>query len=275
MIATTTRTSIADLARCLACAEPLRGSELCPGCDCPHPVESGILSAIGPLEGNNRVASDFYDGPAWPKFRPWERRFLRLVGGRTRARREILCHLPDRREARVLEVGIGDGENLDLLPDRWEVFGVDLARTQLLECRHRFPLMDERLAHAEAECLPFPDASFDASYTIGGLNYFRDPALALSEMRRVTRPGGVVVAADERPDLARFGLGHLIGLPGYDAWWMRKLGLPAEFVAMVQACRVEPWALRAGLSPSASPRKIWKGLGYLLVDPDPSWSETR
>lgn len=263
---------IAHLARCLDCAAPLDGSEACPRCGRPHPSSSGLLDAIGPLSGNNRVAQAFYDGPGWARFRPWERLFLRLVGGRVRARREILDHLPDRPFARVLEVGIGDGENLDLLPDGWASYGADLAPTQLDACKARYPAMAGRLARSEAEALPFPDATFDACYTIGGFNYFRDPEAAVAEMRRVTRRDGVVVVADERPDLKRFALGHLLGLPSYDAWWMRRVGLPADFVAMVMRTEIDPDAILECMSPAARRLAIWRGLGYLLVDPNPSRS---
>ncbi len=261
---------IADLARCLACASALGGSGACPGCGRRQATEGGILAAVGPLSGNNRVAAGFYDGPGWARFRPWERLFLRLVGGRVRARGEILRHLPDRPEGRVLEVGIGDGENLDLLPRGWAAYGVDLARAQLAACLRRDPAMADRLALAEGEALPFPDATFDACYSVGGFNYFRDPAAALAEMRRVTRPDGVVVVADERPDLKRYGLGHRIGLPAFDAWWMRLVGLPADFVAMVRATEIDPDALLGLLSPSSRKLTIWKGLGYVLIDRDPS-----
>jgi ubiquinone/menaquinone biosynthesis C-methylase UbiE len=167
-------------------------------------------------------------------------------------------------------VGIGDGENLPLLPDDWIVYGADIARTQLVACSRRFPEMSGRLAWAEAESLPFPDGTFDASYSIGGFNYYRDPKATLSEMRRVTRPGGVVVVADERPDLKRFGLGHMIGVRGFDAWWMRRVGLPSDFVQLVMQTQIDPDALmRDHLSSSASRVSIWRGLGYCLVDPDP------
>jgi SAM-dependent methyltransferase len=261
---------IADLARCLTCASALCGSAACPRCGHRQETEEGILAALGPLSGNNLVAARFYDGPGWVRFRPWERLFLRLVGGRVRARREILRHLPDRPGASVLEVGIGDGENLDLLPRGVSAYGVDLARTQLAACLKRDPAMARRLALAEAEALPFPDATFDACYSVGGFNYFRDPPAALAEMRRVTRPDGLVIVADERPDLKRYGLGHLIGLPAFDAWWMRLVGLPAEFVAMVQATEIDPDAMLRGLSPSSRRLTIWKGLGFALIDPDPS-----
>src|SRR5207245_845395 len=104
--------------------------------------------------------------------------------------------LPELTTARVLEVGIGDGENLSRLPEHCEVFGVDLARKRLAACVERFPRMAGRLAWAEAERLPFEDRAFDAVFTVGGINYFRDPAAALGEMRRVARRGAVLVAAD-------------------------------------------------------------------------------
>src|SRR5262249_941194 len=135
--------------------------------------------------------------------------------------------------ARVLEVGIGSGENLALLPHGWDVFGIDIARTQLEACLRRYPALANHLAWAEAERLPFADATFDASWSVGGFNYFNDPALALREMQRVTKTGGPVVVADEVPGLHRAGIGHLLGVPSLDAWWLRKLGLDREFVTMV------------------------------------------
>ena len=66
--------------------------------------------------------------------------------------------------------------------------------------------MAGRLAWAEAEQLPFPDATFDACYSIGGFTYYNDHAAALGEMRRVTRAGGPVVVADENPGNAPRGV---------------------------------------------------------------------
>ena len=81
-------------------------------------------------------------------------------------------------------------------------------------------------------------------------------------MRRVTRPGGLVVVADESPRLHRAGLGHLIGVPAFDAWWLRQLGLDRDFVddgarfrcrpsravpARLARCRAAPDLARPGL----------------------------
>jgi SAM-dependent methyltransferase len=259
--------SIRDLARCIACEERLCGEPDCPRCGHAHPFRDGILEAIGPLEGRNRIVAAFYDGPGWRRFQPWEQGFLVLQGGARRARRQILRHVLEvnRPDASGLEVGIGDGENLAFLPPGWTVHGVDIARTRLEACIARHPTMAGRLARAEAERLPFEDSTFDACWTIGGFTYFRDHEAALREMRRVTRPGGPVVVADEVPGLHRAGLGHLIGVPAFDAWWLRLLGLDREFVDMVLGFDVDLFELARRAWPRAERHRIWHGLGYCLV----------
>jgi SAM-dependent methyltransferase len=225
------------------------------------PERAGIVEAIGALAGRNRVAAAFYDGPGWKRFRFWEHAFLAFQGGQRRARRPILANLPRTASARVLEVGIGEGNNVPLLPASWELHGVDIARTRLEDCLRNFPVLTGRLVWAEGERLPYEDASFDACYSIGGFNYFGDHAEALHEMRRVTRPGGIVVVADEAPWLHRCGIGHLIGLPRIDAAWLRSLGLDREFADMVIDLKID---LDALFPPAEGwhAHSIWRGLGY-------------
>ena len=266
---TDARGLVAALARCLRCGRRLEGSETCPGCMHAYPERDGILEALaGPLTGTNKISAAFYDSPHWARFRFWERVFLVCQGpGEARARRKVLRHLPDLAQARVLEVGIGDGENLPLLPPSWEVFGIDVARNQLTGCRARFPKMSGRLAWAEGEALPFEDESFDVVFTVGGINYFRDPAAALREMRRVARLGATLLAADELADLYKFAPGHALGLDGLDTFGLKRMGLDPDFMAMVfdtPAGRVEACAGRAWPRHRRIP--IWNRLGYCLVD---------
>lgn len=261
------RPGIASLARCPACEARLAGAGECPRCGRELPIHDGILHAIGPLSGTNRIAAEFYDGPSWARFRRWERLFLWFQGiGESAARRKVLRHLPNADGLRVLEVGIGDGENVALLPKSWEYFGVDLARTQLLSCRTAHLKTSGRLAWSEGESLPFEDSLFDVVFTIGGINYFRDPASVLREMRRVARPGAVLLAADENPNLHELGLGHLIGLEAIDEFALRLMGLGAEFIEMVfeTPARVESAAREVWPGHRRIP--IWNRLGYCLVD---------
>jgi SAM-dependent methyltransferase len=263
-----TLASIAELARCVSCGNRLMGEPRCRACGRGYPLEDGIMEAIGPLSGRNRIVADFYDGPGWVKFQPWEQGFLILQGGVRKARMEILRHVVRLKQARarVLEVGIGSGENLALVPPDWEVHGVDIARTQLAACLRGHPSMAGRLAWAEAENLPFADATFDACWSVGGFNYYSDHEAALREMRRVTKPGGLAVVADEVPGLHRAGLGHLLGWPSFDRWWLRKLGLDRDFIDMVLEFNVDLPELTSRVWPQLARHRIWHGLGYCLVN---------
>jgi SAM-dependent methyltransferase len=267
-LSTATAPSIFDLARCLSCGVSLRGEARCLECGCAYLVREGIIDAIGPISGRNQIAAAFYDGPGWVKFRPWEQVFLMVQGGVRRARMEILRHVigRDHGPAIGLEVGIGSGENLRFLPPLWTVHGVDIARTQLDLCRRLHPRTSERLAWAEGENLPFADATFDACWSVGGFNYYRDHEAALREMTRVTRPGGPIVVADELPAMHCAGLGHLLGVPSLDAWWLHKLGLDREFVVMVLSFDIDLKALFSRVWPDATRHRIWHGMGYCFVN---------
>jgi len=268
LITPTSASPVQELARCISCAAALQGEAACPQCGRVYPFRNGILEATLPLTGRNRIVAAFYDGPGWVKFKPWERGFLVLQGGARRARMEILRHLTmlGKSPRQCLEVGIGDGANLAFLPAEWSIFGVDISRVQLGECLRRHEQLSGKLAWAEAENLPFADATFDATYTVGGFNYFRDHEAALREMRRVTKPGGPVVVADETPALHRGGIGHLVGIPAIDAWWLHKLGLDREFVEMALSFDVDLKALFARVLPKAIRHRIWHRLGYCVCD---------
>lgn len=259
------------LARCLGCHAPLEGCEVCSGCGRSFPSRDGIREAIGPLTGTNKIAADFYDGPGWARFRPFEQLFLWFQGpGPARARRKVLRFLPTAPGLRVLEVGIGAGENVPLLPKSWTVYGVDIARTQLVACRDRFPALRDRLVWAEGEALPFVDASFDAVFTVGGFNYFRDPEEALREMRRVARPGATVVVADEIPDLHRFSPVSALGFVEVDRWALGLSGLDPAFIDMVLAHPNDLDARARRVWPGHRRVAVWNRLGYCLIDPPPA-----
>lgn len=105
---------------------------------------------------------------------------------------------------RVLEVGIGTGANLPglvaTLGARAELWGLDtsfgmLRRAGEFAEAKGWPV---HLVLADAHRLPFPSATFDRVLHVGGLNAFSDPARALAEMARVTKPGGPIVVVDEQ-----------------------------------------------------------------------------
>ena len=193
---------------------------------------------MGELTENNRIAEAFYNGPRFQKFRFWENLFLWFAGGLKGARRQILRHLPPLEGRTLLEVGIGDGDNLPVIPSDCDLYGVDISIVQLRECRCKHPERRVHLVLGEAEALPFCDNTFDNVLSFGAFNYFSDPLKSLREMARVVKPEGLIVVSDEYPSLPNRMFFHKIGLPQVDRWIMsRLLHLGSDFTEMVEKHR--------------------------------------
>jgi len=95
--------------------------------------------------------------------------------------------------ASVLDVGAGTGAGTRRLVElAGAVAAVDPSEPFVEALRERFPAVDVRLALAES--LPFEDGAFDATLAQLVVNFMTDPGAGVADMRRVTRPGGVVAA---------------------------------------------------------------------------------
>jgi SAM-dependent methyltransferase len=246
----------------------------CGKCGRVYPRRDGLLIAQGALTGTNRIAADFYNSERWLRFRSWEQLFLKTLGGLPGARMQILRHLRHLSGSRLLEVGIGDGENVALLPHSLQIAGIDIAERPLAACRDRYPKRGLFLALAEGERIPFADGTFDAVLSVGGFNFYSDPQTALKEMARVTRPGGRIVVADELPDLFQWGWGHLLGFPHLDDWLMRRFWLGPEFTDMIINTRLDVRAVARSALRQPVVHSIWRGLGYCIVGTPPHGQET-
>ena len=115
------------------------------------------------------------------------------------ARRGYLDEIEIRPDFRVLEVSVGTGANIRLLPAAREFFGLDISWGMLHKCRQNLARWHKtaKLFMGEGEHLPFRDATFDAVFHFGGINFFNDKAGAIAEMIRVARPGTRIVISDE------------------------------------------------------------------------------
>ena len=127
-----------------------------------------MLVTKAEVSANNKIASDFYNSPLWPKFRFWEWFTFVCNGGERRSRDKVLRHLPQQPGLKLLDVAIGDGVYLDWLPADWSVVGIDVSTSQLEACRKRAGARDLKLILGEAEDLPVRDGKFDAALSIGG-----------------------------------------------------------------------------------------------------------
>jgi ubiquinone/menaquinone biosynthesis C-methylase UbiE len=149
-----------------------------------------------------------------------------------------------------------------------------------------------RFAVADVHALDFPDDSFDVVHAHQVLQHVADPVLALREMRRVCKPGGVVAARDgdyggfrwfpEVPELeewlrlyqalATSNGGHPDAGRRLRAWALAA-GFPADAVTSSASCWVfadepdrhwwaELWADRTTKSSTAA-QYVEKGFAYV------------
>lgn len=98
----------------------------------------------------------------------------------------------------TLEVGVGTGLNLPFYPADVQLTGIDVSSAMLAIARRRANDLDRaaELRQADAHALPFPDGSFDTVVCTFSLCAIPDERRAVSEMKRVLRPGGRLLLAD-------------------------------------------------------------------------------
>ena len=105
-----------------------------------------------------------------------------------------VAHLGARAGMRVLDVACGTGAlSRALTRAGATVTGLDLAPPMLAIARELSPEIE--LIEGSADAIPFSDGEFDAATCQQGLQFFPNRQLALTQIRRVVKPGGKVVVA--------------------------------------------------------------------------------
>jgi len=108
----------------------------------------------------------------------------------------LVAYARSERGMQVLDLATGTGEPAISLAAR---VGAEGHVTALDQSADLLKIASERAQarglqnfttrQADAHCLPFPENSFDLATSRFGVMFFRDPVLAMSELRRVLRPG--------------------------------------------------------------------------------------
>lgn len=146
--------------------------------------------------------------------------YERFMGRWSRLLAQPFVSLTDVKDGnRILDVGTGTGALASALSKSApssEVVGIDpsegfigYAKRTSQSPRHQFEIGD-------AQSMRFPSASFDTAMALLVMNFVPDHVKATTEMRRVTRPGGVVSACvwdyDAGMEMLRFFWDEVIAL---------------------------------------------------------------
>lgn len=183
----------------------------------------------------------------------------------------------------VLDAGCGHGEFASLACNAWLDVGVDSNGAAVRSTKRQGGY--HRVVEADLCSLPFANATFRTVTCISVLEHVAEPALAIRELRRVLRPGGVLVATIVLSTLSEMLLGKRacdwMGFPlaatvyarivdrvfGHRSMlpretWLRifrDAGFSLDFVEdTVDRRTLELWEL---LLPMALPGRILRGCG--------------
>lgn len=154
-----------------------------------------LASAATNTELKTRVAEFWNAEPCGARYLEGESAFE----SHARARYALEPHIPgfagfaSSKGLRVLEIGVGMGADYE----QWlragaNATGVDLSSSSLAQTRRRRELagLNVDLRLADAENLPFEDATFDVVYSYGVMHHSPDTAKCIREAWRVLKPGG-------------------------------------------------------------------------------------
>jgi ubiquinone/menaquinone biosynthesis C-methylase UbiE len=132
----------------------------------------------------------------WPeKYDQW---FTTPIGSLTRRYESdlIMGLLKPVPGERILDAGCGTGVfTLDLLSGGSRIVGLDISLPMLCWANKKLRMVPFQPVSGDMNTLPFRDDIFDKVVSITALEFIQDGKGAVAELFRVTRRGGVIVAA--------------------------------------------------------------------------------
>lgn len=156
----------------------------------------------------------------WPE-RVWIYSPLRPLFQRREIAKWLRLARPLRRD-NALEIGCGLGKGARLLVEKMgfeQVYAFDLEEKLVKKAIRSHSQFEKLIAFfvGDAQDLPFPNACFDAVVNFGIIHHVLDWRRCMSELSRVTRPGGTIYFEEIYPPLyANFLLKRMVRHPTSD-----------------------------------------------------------
>jgi SAM-dependent methyltransferase len=144
---------------------------------------------------------------------------------------------------KVLDAGCGTGYGLEILAEAGaaSVTGVDVDTGAVAESRTRGESCGAVVVQADLQALALPDDSFDAAVCFETIEHLESPQRGLAELRRVVRPGGMIVVSSPNPDVYPPGNEH----HQHELRPDELLGLVQEHFGCVQTYLQHAWLASA------------------------------
>ncbi len=142
---------------------------------------------------SNNVWEEIHASRAWGKYPNEE--LVRFIG-----RNYFKLNKEDRKNIRILELGVGQGANVwFLMRESFDVYGIDISPSALKKCKHfleedgfSFENFSEKFKQGDIRQLPFSNDCFDVVIDVATawcLPY-SDHSKIYSEVKRVLKSGG-------------------------------------------------------------------------------------
>ena len=131
----------------------------------------------------------------------WHARYLQQATWTHDLRDYLFDKAGSKKARRILEVGCGTGAILRELQTPAALHGLDLDPAALTQAFTNAPAAI--LTHGDGLALPYSDQTFDIVYCHYFLLWAGNPLQAVLEMKRVTKPGGNILALAEPDYYAR------------------------------------------------------------------------
>jgi SAM-dependent methyltransferase len=196
------------------------------------PLSLLVLTAVPASEAAAQALSEkeakmFTAGDAYERFMG---RWSRLLAP------QLVAFAGVRDGERVLDVGTGTGSLASALEQagpKIQVVGIDPSEGFIRYAQKNARSSRASFELGDAQALKFPDASFDRTLSLLVMNFIPDHAKAINEMRRVTRPQGIVGACvwdyDAGMEMLRFFWDEVVALdPAMEAKDERHMKLSRQ-----------------------------------------------
>lgn len=122
---------------------------------------------------------DYLESPMeWLRFAPWRARLRDHITGE-----------------RALEAGVGTGKNLAWYPSDIEITAIDISPRMLERAMEKADILglNTMFVEMDVQDLAFPDQFFDTVFATFVFCSVPDPVQGLRELRRVCKPGGILI----------------------------------------------------------------------------------